>query len=295
MGKRTVFLALIFLFWSVTSCHALEWKRLHEKADATGVSAAMEAADKSASLDDLYVLGLVYLNLHREKEAEEAFNRMKVIDPGLIEARWGLAEILRRRHSLDESERLLNEIIKENSAFTPAYISLAYLRYLKMDFNGSGQLALSVMNQGMDAVDQMNVVRAITMYAGAKGMIAHYGGPLSKAVNGTPVFSYLKKAEKLQPDSSAALFGLGSFYLLAPGLIGGDIDKALEYLEKAVKADPLFASVYVRLAQAYRMKKDETKYQFYLNKALEVDPGNEIALDIQSGRCKFICVGKKGR
>jgi hypothetical protein len=28
-----------------------------------------------------------------------------------------------------------------------------------------------------------------------------------------------------------------------------------------------------------------------MNKALELDPGNELALDTTSGRCKFICIG----
>ena len=37
---------------------------------------------------------------------------------------------------------------------------------------------------------------------------ASNGGPLSKLLNGTQVLPNLKKAEKLQPDSAAVLFGL---------------------------------------------------------------------------------------
>ena len=87
------------------------------------------------------------------------------------------------------------------------------------------------------------------------------------------------------------MFGLGSFYLLAPAFAGGDINKAEEYLKKALAADPLFADVYVRLAQVYKLKGDKDNYRFYLEKAFKVDPENQLAVDIKSGKCKFICVG----
>jgi hypothetical protein len=39
----------------------------------------------------------------------------------------------------------------------------------------------------------------------------------------------------------------------------------------------------------WRFTGDDKKYQLYLKKALNIDPQNELALDIESGRCKFIC------
>jgi len=101
----------------------------------------------------------------------------------------------------------------------------------------------------------------------------------------------LDKAQRLQPDSPVVLFGLGSYYLLAPVIAGGNKTKAEEYLNKAVKVDPYFADVYVRLAQLAKIKGQKEKYDFYMNKALEIDPGNELALDTKSGSCKFICTG----
>jgi tetratricopeptide (TPR) repeat protein len=148
-----------------------------------------------------------------------------------------------------------------------------------------------VIQQGEDKVDLSNYARAYAMYAGAKGMLAHYGGIFSKAIDGLAVKTNLDKAQKLKPDSPAVLFGLGSYYLLAPVVAGGNKAKAEEYLNKTVETDPLFADVYVRLAQLARIKGDKKKYDYYLNKALETDPGNELALDTLSGRCKFICTG----
>ena len=138
-------------------------------------------------------------------------------------------------------------------------------------------------------MDLSNYARAFAMYAGSKGMLAHYGGLLSKAIDGLAVKKNLDKAQRLQPNSPAVLFGLGSYYLLAPVVVGGNKSKAEEYLNRAAEVDPLFADVYVRLAQLAKIRGEKEKYDFYMDKALEIDPKNELAQDTLSGRCKFIC------
>jgi len=127
-------------------------------------------------------------------------------------------------------------------------------------------------------------------YAGSRGMLAHYGGLISKVIDGRTVLPYLKKAEQMSPDAPAVLFGLGSYYMLVPKLFGRDIEKAKLYLEKTIVLDPYFADAYVRLAQIYKKLGDKTNYSSYLAKALDLDPGNELALDVLSGKCNFICL-----
>jgi len=184
-------------------------------------------------------------------------------------------------------------VLRDNPNFSPALISLAYIKYFQMNFKDSVRLALKVIEQGQDQMDLSNYTRALAMYAGAKGMLAHYGGIFSKAIDGLAVKPNLDKAQKLQPNSATVLFGLGSFYLLAPKIAGGNKSKAQEYFNQALKLDPLFADVYVRFAQLAKIKGDEQKYDFYMNKALELDPQNELAQDTISKRCKFICIGGK--
>lgn len=288
MKKLICFLA-IFLS-SVSLCFGMDWKALHEKADKISFEDAFKAVLKTpGSIDDTYVLGLVYLNLHKDKQAGVTFEKILKIDPNCFEAKWGLAEVLRRQHDAPASRKLLEEVIKADIDFSPAYITMAYLEYMDMHFKQAINFSETVLEQGRDNVDLSNYVRAIVMIAGSKGMIAHYGGPISKLINGTQVLPTLRKAEELQPDSAAVLFGIGAFYMLAPTIAGGDLDQALEYLNKAIKIDPGLADPYVRLAQAYKFKKDNDKYEFYLNKALEIDPKNELALDIKEKKCKFVC------
>ncbi len=290
--RKTVFLVLAACFLTFGDCLALDWEKLHEQADKQSFAQLLAAVQNDPnSIENNYILGLVYLNQHRDKEAEQVFRNILENDPQAIGAEWGLAEALRRQHKLIPAEKMLSEIIKTNAEFYPAYISLAYIKYIQMDFGQSVRLALKVMKAGRDKVDLSNYVRAYCLYAGAKGMIAHYGGAFSKLVNGLVVKSNLDTAQKLQPNSAGVLFGLGSFYLLAPRIAGGDPDKSETYLKEAISRDPSFADAYVRLAQLYKLKGDNPAFNKYLDKALTLDPGNELALDTQSGACKYICAG----
>ena len=278
----------------LSAAYCAPWKSLHEKADSVSLLEAKEAVAKNInSASDQYVLGLVYLNLHQDESAYQIFNTLLMNNPDMLEARWGLAESLRRKHDLQKAESLLDEVIKRDADFAPALISLAYIEYFKMDFTGSVRLASRVIHAGKDNTDLSNYVRAYAMYAGAKGMLAHYGGLFSKAIDGLAVKTNLDRAQRLQPNSPSVLFGLGSYYLLAPVVAGGNKFKAEEYLNQAIKADPYFADVYVRLAQLAKIKGEEEKYNLYMNKALEIDPKNELAEDFLSRRCKFICTGKE--
>ncbi len=270
--------------------YCLDWKALHEEADRTNLEAAQARLDKDpGSLDDLYLAGLIYLNLHRDSESSDIFNRIIALDPQVYPAKWGLAEVLRRQHQLQASRRVAEEIISQHPDFSPAYITLAYIEYLQLNLDQAVNLAAVVIARGEKNVDLSILSRAYLIYGGAKGLIAFRGGPLAKILNGAAVLSVLKKAQGLQPDSAMAFLGLGSFYVLAPGFAGGDLDKGLELLQKAVKVDPKSADAYVRLAQAYKIKGEQRKYEENLNQALAIDPGNELALDTLSGECKYAC------
>ena len=293
MLKRLVLFLVFYLFFGISLSYGLDWKGLHEKADNITLSDVLaNVRARPNSIDDWYLLGLVYLNLHEDKEAGEAFNKVLILDPKAAEAKWGVAEVLRRQHQPQKSEELLNEVLKIIPDFPAAYISLAYIRYTQMNFNAAVRLASKVLSQREKDVDRSNRVRAHLLYGGTKGMIAHYGGPLSKIINGTAVLPSLKAAEKLQPEAAGVKFGLGSFYLLAPTLAGGDLERAEAYLKKAIEIDPLFADAYVRLGQLYKIKGDSVRYNEYLNKALKIDSQNELALDIKNGKCKFICLDR---
>ncbi len=285
---KTVILPLVFLFCLSGVIYARDWKELHEQADSYNSEEAMALLKNNPTEESLnYLLGLTYLNEHKDKDAQRVFSEIDAKDP---KAKWGLAEVLRRGRDYKKSEEMLQEVIKENPDFAPAYISLAYIRYIRRNFSESLRLAHKVMDLRLDNVDASSYVRACLIAAASRGMLAHYGGPLAKILNGNAAKSNIMKAESLQPDSAEVMLGVGSYYLLAPAFVGGNIDKALDYLERAVKKDSLLADAYVRLAQVYKLKGEYQLYEKNIEEALRIDPQNELALDIKNKECRFICV-----
>ena len=170
--------AIVFLlFLQVFVCYALPWKSLHEKADKETLTAVLADAVKNPNAPEaLYPLALVYLNMYKINEADGVFLDMLQLDPKSVEAKWGHAEILRRRHKLDQSRAILEEIVKKNPEFSPATITLGYLLYEKKDYEEAVHLMAKVLKQGAREVDLSNYVRAYLIMAGSKGMLATTGG-----------------------------------------------------------------------------------------------------------------------
>lgn len=287
-----VLLAAVFLAPGPAGArHALDWKALHEEADRRTFEENFNIpAEDPVTLEEKYVLAVMCLNRHKDGQSGLLMEEMLQIDPEQPQALWVKAELLRRQHRHDESSAILKKLMQDQPGFAVPYLTMAYIRYVWLDFEGSSQLALQVIRQGQDRVDRSNLARAYVMYAGAKGMIAYNGGPLSKMINGAQVRTNLRRAEELRSFCPAVWWGYGSYFLLAPALLGRDLDKAQMYLEKTIAFDPLFADAYVRLAQVHQLKGDLDTFRSYLDQALEIDPLNELALDIKRGTCNFICV-----
>ncbi len=278
MRKRilSVVSAAVFMFLCGFAV-AMDWKDIHEKADKTSLSEAVAYQQKDPqSREALYLLGIVLLNDYKIDEAESVFKRMLQTDPQSIEAEWGQAEVLRRRHEVDRAEKILEEIIKKDPEFSPAYITLAYMIFDKREYGRSIALASKVIRQGRQKVDLTNYTRAYLTIGGAKAMLADEGGIFSKLFQGTQILGYLKKAQELQPHSAGVLFGLGSFYALAPGIAGGDAEKGLALLKETIEVDPRFADAYARLAQIYYRRNEKDLARKYLADAQRLDPLNPL-------------------
>ncbi len=118
MIKRLILFFVVFSFFGINLSYGSDWKKLHEKADIVNLPDAItDVIARPGSTDDLYVLGLVYLNLHKDKEAGGAFNNILTLNPKVVEAKWGVAEVLRRQHQPEKSEELLSEVLKSNPDF----------------------------------------------------------------------------------------------------------------------------------------------------------------------------------
>ena len=75
-------------------------------------------------------------------------------------------------------------------------------------------------------------------------------------------------------EGYSAYLGLGRLYLQAPKMLGGDTEKAIEYLEKGVKLNPNHGLMRFHLAEAYEsLNRDaEAKKQIEALTAVTPDP-----------------------
>jgi tetratricopeptide (TPR) repeat protein len=80
----------------------------------------------------------------------------------------------------------------------------------------------------------------------------------------------LKIDEHFQAGS--AYMVLGQMYLQAPRLLGGDVQKAIEYLEKGIKVGPDNALMRLRLAEAYAAAKRDADARKAIDDLLAMKP-----------------------
>ena len=113
---------------------------------------------------------------------------------------------------------------------------------------------------------------------------ANYGGSAKNSIlAGLTDFDDIKREMetviKLDEgyQTGSAYMALGQLYLEAPGLLGGDTQKAIEYLEKGLRVGPNNATLRGHLAEAYvaAHRNEDARKQIDELLAMKPDPGYE--------------------
>ena len=225
---------------------------------------------------------LVLLKSRKDNAALAIFEKVLGSEPDNLDALWGKAEVLRRKRDYKEAQTLLNNILKKNPSYSSALLSLSYIR-LKEDCLKD---ALKLVNRALvsSRSDKENQALAYVMLGTINASRAARGGFFSKITYSMCIKGYFLKASKLAPDLPEVHLAIGTFYLSAPKIIGGNLDLAIQELEQAVRIAPGFATANARLAAAFKTKGNLEKYNYYLKRARELDPQNEVVREIENGK-----------
>lgn len=86
-----------------------------------------------------------------------------------------------------------------------------------------------------------------------------------------------KRALALDDNNPRVHASLGRQYLMAPGMFGGDVAKAVDELRRATQLDPNFDEAYVWLALACRKQEDKTCADKAMQDALRINPRSTFA------------------
>ncbi len=281
MRKILAEILIILTIFVVVDCWmslTQEWKVFSETYSVAKKAKIIKPKELTARVS--FNTGFLLLKFRRDNEAMEVFENILSNQPDDYNALWGKAEILRRKNNSKEAELILNGILnKTKESHLASLNTLAYIKYDNNDFKGAVSLVTKVLN--IQSLDNQNKALAFMLLGAINSKRAAEGGLMSKVINVGKIKPYFLKAKELAPDLPEVRLAMGTFYLFAPAIIGGNLDKAIEELETAVGMAPEFVTACVRLAQAYKKKGMQDKYTYYISKAREIEPENGIFRELR--------------
>jgi tetratricopeptide (TPR) repeat protein len=151
---------------------------------------------------------------------------------------------------------------------------LARASYILADIEEKNSLVEKIAAVGKDAIESLDMVmdspRTSYFYATNLGLIVRTQGLFG--VKKIPILiTALKNAQKdISLDQGGPLRSLGMLYLKTPQSFGGDIDQAIELLEKAVKTYPEHPQNHYFYAEALIEDGDEDGAKRELESAIKL-------------------------
>ena len=159
-------------------------------------------------------------------------------------------------------------------------MTLAYISYTEDALAQAGELISRALRSPQLSRQDKGLAY---MLKGAINSRRSQGGWLfGKLIYGPQIKGYFLKARELAPQLPEVHLGLGTFYLLAPKIAGGNLQLAIEELRLALDLAPDFATASARLTQAYKEAGDLQQYDYYIKKTRELDPENEVLQELSA-------------
>ena len=143
------------------------------------------------------------------------------------------------------------------------YLGLIYLR-----FEGDVDKAIECIEKAVE-VDPANAKYHLNL-SSALGAKAMQSNVIKQALLAPRIKSELEKAVELDPNNPDARTGLMQFYVMAPGIMGGSINKAKLQAEALLKLNTYRG--YMAYAMIYNQEDDQIAAEEYYKKAISVDP-----------------------
>ncbi|MEE9913453.1 MAG: hypothetical protein K4571_17210 [Deltaproteobacteria bacterium] len=287
MKRILPFMILASLFCSVS--FASEWKSPADLACGLPPDAVVSLENKKDKTpQDIYMLTIIYYREFQRSKLKKLFQDHEKQAPAGPEMKLLAGIVLMRDHRHQESREVLTGVAKTHPDFYPAQTTLAHLAYLQKDFDRSYRIARQMIEKKKE-LSRFHLALCLMLATGAQGAITK-----KSMLRAIPAYfevnRYLKEAQKQMPDSAEVLYAVGSYYLLMPAIVGGDLDRAIFLLERSRRLTPLNPGVYVRLAQAYRARGDAAASEQNIARAIELDPHDELLQDDLSGKKDFLDV-----
>ncbi len=172
------------------------------------------------------------------------------------------AKLLAKEKKFEEAKNILEEIIDKDDKNAEAFFLL-----------GKMNMALREFEDASDAFEEaVELNKGSSEYhfwlGRAYGLDAMESSFITKAILAPKIKKQFEIAVALDGNNIGARVALAQYYLQAPGIMGGDVDKALEQGEELLKLDEINGRTI--LAQVYQRKEQndlaEKQYNLLLEK-----------------------------
>lgn len=189
-------------------------------------------------------------------------------------------ELYETRHvdpeNLGKSRDILENIIENEPENVRALYELSKVYYQLGDGAEKKDEKLRLYNTGKEygkkakKVDD-NSADAHFWYMVNLGRIGQTKGVLHSLGSVPEMKKEIDKVLEIDSTHTGALDVKAMFYYELPGLLGGNLNKSIEALNKAIALDSNYALLYVDMGRVYMKKKNYDKARWYLNKVLEIE------------------------
>jgi serine/threonine protein kinase/tetratricopeptide (TPR) repeat protein len=195
--------------------------------------------------------GWEFLSKGQFPEAEEAFRKAIDLDPGLVSAWEGLADVYWYQNEYDLAIDTLNTASTVNEAYAPFYENLGWLYW-----------EIGNLNQAEVAFNKARFLDT-TLDGAWQGLAEVYleKGELDLAID------VIETAIESNPESDSLYEKAGYLYWER-----GDLDQAIAKLEKAITIAPDTSYAYHTLSDIYYEMGNEGQALAELERALDVNP-----------------------
>lgn len=180
------------------------------------------------------------------------------------------------KENLSKSYEILSSVVKNEEDNLRAHYELSMVCYLLGDATIKKEDKLKFYTEGIEYGK-----RAISL--DKNSVWAHFwymvnlgrNGQTKGVLNSLSLVPEIKKeidiVLKLDPKHTGAMDAGAMLYYELPGIMGGNLNKSIEYLNKAIAIDSNYTVLYVDMAKVYIKKKDYEKARWFLNKVLEIE------------------------
>jgi tetratricopeptide (TPR) repeat protein len=177
--------------------------------------------------------------------------------------------------NLQESARLLDQVLTTDPSHVKALYERSRVYYFQAKGVETKKEKLKLYQQGMDCgkkaiASDPRAADAHFWYLVNLGSSAKTSGSWSALNAVGEMKKEIGEVFKDDPGSTGALDVEANLYYELPGLWGGDLNKSLKDLKKAVQEDSNFTRLYVDLAKVYIKEKNYGKARECLTKTLTI-------------------------